>query len=55
MMDARGDKIAPPALAVGALHPILINLDDLVVRRLRELGEDAHGVFVDLIIVFGEL
>jgi hypothetical protein len=45
------DELAPALLALGALHPVLVDLDDLVVRGLRELREVSHQVLEDLVVV----
>ena len=47
---ARLDELAPPLLAVLALHPLLIELDDARVRLLEELREVRLQVLEDLVV-----
>ena len=47
---ARLDELPPLLLAVLALHPLLVELDDAVIRLDEELGEVLFHVFVDLVI-----
>lgn len=45
------DEIPPPRLSLRTLHPVLIYLDKLVVRRFREFGKSLHRVLQDLVVV----
>ena len=49
--DARGDELVPALLALGALHPVLVELDELRVLVLRELRERAQRVLEDLVVL----
>jgi hypothetical protein len=53
--NARVHELAPALLALRTLHPVLVELEDLVVRGLRHLGERAHSVLVDLVVHLREL
>ena len=48
--DSRGDEVVPALLARLALHPVLVELGDLGVVVLRELGELLHRVLEDLVV-----
>ena len=48
--DAPRDEVSPALLARLALHPLLVELRDLRVVVLRELGERRHRVVKDFIV-----
>jgi hypothetical protein len=49
--DARIDKGAPALLALFALHPILVERNEVRMRRRRKLREIAQRVLKNLVIV----
>ena len=48
--DVRLDELSPSLLALFALHPVLVELGDAVVRFFEELREVALHVFEDLVV-----
>ena len=48
--DSRFNRLAPPLLPFGTLHPIPVKLTQFTVGFRRESGELSHDVLEDLII-----
>ena len=48
--DAPVHELCPSLLALGVLHPVLVDLGKLFVRLLVELGERLHQVIVYFVV-----